>query len=1240
MWLGWDTVTRDRLEQIETDDFERLIAALVRLEATDRWGTAYQVVERSADGPDGGLDVLVTFPAPGAGVGARRLPRAYTLMPCAAQAPSLAISCKSGPNALKSQRAEADKQSRRVVDVLAAGGHLVLVTHVAATRLTKATARSAHDTCRAALAEAYAKRTELKALGASVLFDRVHLIDGDDLVQLLKAWRPHELSILEADLAQRLGLRSVSELRSADAWQQAQTLERGAPGFRDDDARAALRGRLGAWIVNPSDDATQQARVLHGAPGVGKTRLVLETLAACGASARAVVSDDPAALREAIQDEGLLAHCPRAVLVLDDCPASRAEGVLVAFQRALADTPDAHARLLVVVPEAAQPDTRERAPRVLLEALHRLSPEASRALVQEEMGADHPGVDRVARLTEGYPRFAVLVAREVRGGAPLPHSTTDAARYALAANDERSPQCVADRARALVGVTLVRRRVWRELDDATRDAVANAIGLRDRKDWDDQLRACLRRGLLRDGHRWYVTPGILVREAWRIVHAPDDPGPPLGPRILRACPDLLDNLLEHLRDVGIADDEFAALARSLLEHLRTTAPRLDALPAQGLSTALLLAAQHAPEALLDALEGWLSPADEASCAQAARARRAFTLALRALPRLGSDFDRVERLLFALALHDTDTHIGNARDAWAWLFLAWLDTTGVPFSDRLPTLHSRCEEGAPEARAFAVSQLERLVMPDALVMGAGNPHPVGTVEIAQGLDACWALLLDRVHDPDPAVRAAASHAVVARVADRLRSPGLNAHADKLLAAVSSLPVALQRALRERLQHERVAEVHQALRDRVLRETAPQDYAARLRELARDFRHTPEALLGHPLLREGLDPETLPLAGCLSVLRAPESRAAAAVMQAVGRLDADARLRDALVEDTRRSGDARLIAAWSLGQRDGAWGDRVRAMVEAWSSAADEALDLAALRIAVVWGLDDAWAPLTLTLLRRRVHHPDTTRLLNLGDWRALSARWRLTLSRALLDLSPSEGAPVVVAKLADTGLALDPAEQATLAEAMRRFTPAQLRGHDAWAFHQAGLRLLDTPQAAAVCTRAVQWVADDPTHIDRALWLLVADAAERAPALVWSALSGALGRPNPGLSTAVALYPIVKRLPVDAMMAWVGDDARRAMRLAEMLRFEGDALPALAAAMLERFGADAPVADGLAERLTERPRMVEQHPVDFLSERLAACRGWTADPRPAVSRWAATQSAAIERALRHAAGEAALRSTGS
>jgi len=1245
MWLGWETLTRERLEQIEKDDFERLVAALVRLEASDRWGTTFGIVEGpSPPGPDGGLDLLVTFPKPPALRGTRRLPDTHSLLPGVDKAPSLAISCKSGKNFLKTQLAEAKTQSERVVEVLAAGGHLLLLANASASRLIKPLpATSRHDTCRSLLADAYATRNALKPLGSKALFDQIHLVDSDDLLSLLKAWRPHELDILEPELSRRLGLRSFPFLVTAAQWRTDQTEQRGAPDFHDDEVRAALRTRLGAWITDDAA-AAQQARALHGAPGVGKTRLVLEVLKACDASARAVFSDDPSALGEALRDEGLVARCPGTVFVLDDCPAHRAESVLVAFRRAIADAPDAASRLLVVVPEAASPDLQEKAYWVTVDTLPPLHQDASRALVQEVLGgADSSEVDRVTRLTEGFPRFAVLVAREVRGGATLPHTTTDAARYALAANNERSAQCVNDRARALLGVTLLRRRKWRDVDDATRDAVACAMGLRDRHDWDQNLSACQQRGLLRDGPHWYVTPGVLVREAWRIVNDPGDPKGPPGPRILRECPDLLEDLLEHLGKVGIDAEELAALSRALLTHLQSTAPHLGALPLPGLFTALLHAARHAPEALLDALEGWLLRADPEALAQAERARNPFTLSLRALLRPGDHFDRIERLLFVLARHDTETHIGNARDAWTWLVMDGLNSTLVERSAleaHVATLAWRCAEGPSPARVVAVELLARLIAPHAEQPRAGDPRPFRVADVAHGLDACWALILDHAHDVDPAVRAAASRVLVERIADRLRSPGLDPLADKLLVATSGLPDPMRHQLRENLQHGRIAEVHEALRDRVLRETAPRDYAARLREFARDFRHTPESLRDHPLLLEGLEPTALPLADALAVLCAPESRAANSVMIAAGRLDADERLRDALVRFTRHEGDERPLTSWCLGQRDAGRGDRVRAMVADWHDAHDEALDRATLRIAVSWGLDDAWVPLVLEVLRRH-DNAAALRLVDLGDWVNLSAPWRVTLARWLLDRPAAEGVGIVLGKYALAKFALDPSEHTLLVEAMRRCTPALLRGHGAWAFHQVGIRLLETPAAAEVCEAAVQGIGDDAVHADREVWLLVADAAAAAPDALWTALSRVLSaRDTVDLRYAIGLYPIVNHLPTPAIMAWAGEDERRAIHLTEMVRFETNTLPDLAAALLERHGPASPVARALARRLGQRPPMVQQHPLDFLAARHALCRAWSTDPRPKVARWAALQAADFAHTLQQETVAEALRRTGS
>jgi len=1241
MWLGWDTLTAEQLGTIKERAFEALVEALVRFESDDRWGTAQEIVEGPAPAQDGGLDLFVTCPS-GSAPGVGRLPRAHSVLPGAAPGRKLVISCKSGKNSLKTQLDEAKRKSERVVEVLAEGGHLVLVVNAQAQTLTKVgKAQSFHDACCDRLAAAYATRDTLAVLGAATLRDQIHLVDADDLVNLLKAWRPHDLDITEPGLLRSLGLARFEDFRHASDWQTEQTFQRERPDYQGDPARQQLLESLRVWILSEPQRSHDQVRVLHGAPGVGKTRLVMEALERSRSVARSMVTDQHDVILDALSHK-LLSHCPRAIIVLDDCPPADAESVLVKYVRSLSTSPDPSSRLLVIVPAASKPDTGQRAGGVVVDLLPPLAPEASRQLAASILGSGHTAIEQVVQHTEGYPWFAVLVARELLGAVVHPQTTTEAARYALVGNADRraNPHRVVERARALLGVTLLRRRPWKEVDEEAREAVAKAIGLPNLGAWEDHLRDCRARGLLRDGIRWYVTPGTLVREAWRIVHDPGEPTEPIGPRIRRHCPDLLGPFLEHLHEVGIEEEELAALARSLVADLQTTAPGLDTLPTRGLSTALLHAARYAPEPMLDALEGWLLRCQPEALAAAERARSAFTEALRRLLHDGDRFDRMEPLLFTLAQHDTGTHIGNARDAWTWLFLAWLDVTDAPFPHRLATLARRCTAGDLSSRVFAVRQLARLVVPDALVVGVGDPRPLDPADIARDLDACWALLLDRCADPEPAVRAVAQEALVDRLADRLRSPGLDPLPDKLLPAVVNLPDPLRQQLRESLQQKRVAEVHHALRDRVLRETAPNDFVPRLRELARDVRHTPESLLDHPLLVEGLRAPALPFADALPALHEPESRSAYAWMIAAGRRDTDARLLDALLAHTRTTHDAHLLAWWCLGQRDAGHGDRVRDLVAGWMHEPDPELDLAALQIAVRWGLDDAWAPLVLGILQRSGAHGDATALLDLGDWVGLSASWRVTLGRWLLERSPERAAPVVLAKLDEAKLTLTPDEYALALDAMRRCPVGGLSGRGPWDFHQMGLRLLDTPAAVAVCEVAVDAVVRAGPHADRALWLLLADAAEKAPAALWSALSRALADGDPmRLGFAIGLYPIVHRLPVDEVMAWVGDNPRRAERVVEMVRVDGDPITPLVGALLVQFGPESRVARALAARIAQRPPMVRQHPLDFLAERHAQCIVWSRDPRPAVAQWAQAQAETFGDTLRQETAAATLRRTG-
>lgn len=1246
MWIGWDQVSAARLQAFDANEFEELVRELVDVECLDRWPTGGTSVE----GPspprrqDGGRDILVTVSAaPHADAAAyrKRWGVPFALVGDTLVGRKRVVSCKTGKTAVKSALDDARESGDRVLPVLRAGGDLLVViseelpsapprspSSKSSTQKPKrrdpAAEGSERDSIRQDLAGLHAAHFGDDGPSEEALLPRIDVVDGSELARFLRHRTPSDG--LSQRFLVRLGVRRSGALMTHAEWAAEHQDDRSRPQYVADVAREALQEQITGFLTDTSSTA---ALVVLGPPGVGKTRLVLEALERAGLAAGVHAAEDVDAFAEVL-DDNLFAGAPTGIFVVDDCPFERVESLVKRFRNARRDVGvrAAAARLIMIVPRGltAHEELSDRVVPVVVAPLDAI---ARASLVRSELGSeDHdPRIARIDATTEGYPWFAILVAREVRNGASTPVSTTDAARLAIAsqAQQDGDPECVRRHARALLAIMLADNPNWTTVEDGTRDRLAQAVNLRDRHEFDALLRVCTRRGVLRATRRWYVTPAILEREVWRILATPPDGDGPLVPRILRHHPHGVDELFARLEQLGLAP-ELTREASALLDDLAATVRNVTDLTRPGVGAAVTFCASHVPSDTARLLIRVVEAATSAELKAERRARRPLVRALVSVARQSTELEQIESALFRLRLAENEAYANNASAAWVWLFLPWLDLTETPFPRRLARLTTRCTAGDTTERLSAVQGLIDVLSPFTSVFLDGQEEessPAQTGEPAEAMRCYWALLLDCVGASDPEIADAAQRGFVQHVRPAIERGILDPLAGRVVAAAAGLAEPHRVTMRQDIDFERVATAEVAstshpLWEQLDAQTRPRSFAQRLRDRLTASPGTafvegaPAEMADETLLREGLVLPTPPLLEHLTELDAQSASRAGALMIAAGRLDEAGILEGPLVNRARGGHGAYLLSTYCVGQWDGGRRQRVERWVDTWVR--EPSLAAAVVEVVARVGPDDPWLEVLGALVARRAVHAEALRTLSMGTWPRTSAQARRTFYRTLLETGPT-GTLVVLERVGRSKAGLEPDDVGVVVAAVEVASRAPLYGSAAWKFHRCGRLLLDAGRGREVCEAAILAASHEELPGDN-VWSLLEDCATSCPGELWRAFEPLLTARDPRagrLLVRLAWHDVGSKLPSEQVMAWVGTDSRRAVEMAHILRFTAEDLPALARALLARFGAQSAVGREMTASFSSTRRPVRSL-ANFYAEQRARAERWLNAEEVEVRAW--------------------------
>ncbi len=1261
MWLGWETLRDDWVQTLDPHSFELFCRDLVLAESSERWSLNGTHVEGPAPRSqnDGGVDLRIEFraaPQVSSEAWCARTRAVRTLLGDGPVGTTLLVSCKAGSNWLKGARGDASNLSERVLPVLQAGGRLLVVTsqfcpapptegkkakgerskggakksaNAAAPEAPRADGAMAEKTgVRRDLAERYAARL---SINPAMLFERIDVIDGRDLSAYLRAMRSPALGERWGMTA---GVRAYSTLMSFAQWQKPLD-NRPVPLWGEDPARATSLEQMddlfGLGVRAPEDAVI----CVVGPPGIGKTRFVQHALERSSRGSHAVVSNDPDFVSREL-DAGLLQRAPGALFVVDDCTSANVRTLREKFIVAATEhgSDGVAARMVLIYPSGLSPDLGALGcPVVQLEPLsEQASCEIIRAVVQRELDDDK--VRHIHRLTQGYPWFAILVARE----SPI-STRRDAICRALVPGGAL-PEAK-QHARALLAVMLARGEDWTDIRDDECERLALAVNLADRLELERLIAACEARGIVRKARRRYVTPYLLEREVWSLL-TDGEPDRPITRRIVERCPERIAKLVERLREAGIDSSHLSSVARTVSDALLLGPASLAEVETSPLLTALRLCAEIDPAQTLEHLAHRVEHTSLDALRLQRRVRRPFIAALRQIARAKVPFATLEAVLFRLTLAENEAYVDRATSVWGWLFLPWIWPDGPSHEARMSVAEQRCLLGPEAERVAAVRGLALTPSQWTWQRGTSEPDEARRPDpdaMRSGYQALWRLLLRCACAGVGEALVLAQAAVVEHLRMAITAGLLEGLEAPLRDALRALPEALRLKVRRASEAEhhvamRVSGARDALWAVVDHETRGSTYGERLRERVQapwaltDDDRLAETRDFTSLIEEGLRLPELPLRAHLADLEADNSSPRFTIL--AGALDTSCLLLDTLVERARAPGRTTLLAFYCVGHSDANRRELVGRWVDAWSS--DPHLARAVFEIIVRVGPHDAWIALVERLLAHDEARDLPLKMLSWGRWEDVSeeARGRFLLFLASLDRPYARA--VVLDRLAEGGRELTAREAGALERALVEIASHDELGHSAWEFVRAAERLLATGRVDAVAKAALRAVVSDG-GMSAELIVLVVECAKLAPDTLWDSLVLILESSPTARAVLVdtlGAYNVLGQLPAERVMAWIGDDVRRADEVAQMLSFARDEVPALAVALTARFGERSPVAQRLTDQILEPPGDVRDFTA-FYEHRREVVGRWVAAARGATRAWMSDTYDRLDREVRSRRG---------
>jgi hypothetical protein len=1141
------------------------------------------------------------------------------------------VACKSGASWREKLLEDATKS--KPLEVVAEGGHFMGMVNL------KLAPSEAED-IRTDIVKQISKKL---GLPEDEIDTRVRLYDANSLARFY-AYNP---VVLSRDLRDAFHLPLLNGLFDYPEWLVFQGKQRGWPEFAADGLRKDALDDLNLILNRPGGQKGQPEVVwVYGPPGTGKSRLVAEALAIdATVSHRAVISQDYDSGDRIIRATDLPRYAG-AILVVDECPPGQVATLAASFHARGAGQ---HSTLILIGPQEGKSPPPDFDGRSL--HIEPLQEGAARRLVEAELGGASGVrselVERVLFLTQGYPWFAVLLARALRDDPDALSETADhwaAARVAIAgtARDYGNDSAAWNReinlrANALMLVLMTEGVDWDGFSVDTREAIERAF----EHSWNELRHAairCFERGLLRVRQNWrykYVTPNNLARLVASHLLAPPVS---IGTRLRTEVPGFREDLYRRLEALDVPDHLLGSIAE---EELRPFEPRsldeLSSLPLQFL-------ARHQPGLTAHTLRRLIESTDLETLHQRRDIRRDLVFALNHVCRRKDGFEDAEAALFRLALAENESWSNNATGIWTDLFLGPLSLTHRSFQARLQLLEDRLEDPDGERRRLALRGLKKAVGPDFAgpmfsdADKVDGPWMTETLTaIREGKLRAWETLLRAAEYPD--ISAEAKATVVENLRATLRW-GIGAEVLSRVAESAETWNDREKAnLRSTLKDIRnfdsdiltANEPFSSALERLAAVVEPRDYHAKVLDIVGNWfpgdrpvdgdgnYEDVERQLDEALATEGLRPPETPIVVELEWLDSETAVRSVQFMFRVGAIDAEEVLLEPLLTRAREGGALNTLSAYLAGR------SKVldQAAVDSLLNQMGQDDRLAQHLLLTIWrvGASPKRSGWIVEGLKRGRMQPDHVGCLALGSWGV--GMPPLPMLRLVRTLSSF---PTITPRITALDLLLDQSRNFDkhpklideLENLVVSLAPQRLSGMVAHVWERACLlliargRIKPAIQAAAEAIRASEHYGESEEA-----WRVIDEAIKVDPILVWNQLAPLLDQP-PERGYRISLEmrgpQIVNAVPPDIVMRWIAGDEWRSILVAEMCDVYSVPLSALARELIIAFGAQSPAARELAARAHSTPGVVNSLAA-FHKSQLENARLWAEDSNQAVSDWA-------------------------
>jgi hypothetical protein len=1108
---------------------------------------------------------------------------------------------------------------------------------------------------------------------------RVRIIDANDLARFIN----HHHVKLPQELERELGIDGPQGLLSWGSWLDRFEADRGTPTFEPDDDRRQKIARIRALASREPNVGGLHHAWIAGPPGVGKTRLVIEALrGAPRHDHRVLFTEDPDAARQAI-DSPWFSSMDDVILVVDECSDVRVNELIRAFGHCNGAR---HNSLILIGP---LPENYSN-PRQPPSELSKLPNSIIRQIIRNvaETSLDEVALEHLADLVDGYPHYAVLLARDLspEDTEPLAHVSTwsdwDVAQRALAGrpgdDGEAWRKRVEQRAKALLAVAIVPHLVWDGLDRETEDALGRALQLEFfvlRQGAED----CERRGVLRhvksQGHQ-YISPKILGKLILERFLGGDPNGPDLGPRIKRELPSYYGDLCRSAQGYG-ADQR----VQRRLADLDLAAPdaytweRLDMLaqwhPESTAKSLRWLFAQQAPEEIV---EGDLLNAVFFALTHLCRRKLGFghfQLAEDALFRLALAASRQDR---PARRHHHGVSLREVVIAWTSVFSP-VNSTHQSLEMRLGLLQSRARDPDPMVRKLIIEAIETFIDPTSPAyvhsqrdLIDGEWPRLDGAELTQARCRLSRDLLELARDTDESVAAAARHALAKTLRSRLSTSALAEDLKDLTEMARLWTPSQKRHLHDALDDFQRHDMHsmpaneardeavEQLRTALVVEDLVDRINMRIGRWHPDLVSDDDDDLSLAQTREGDHALALELLqhptrwdAALSWLEQPEAVRSADFMRALGVEDERDILLDALMERIPGHGSSRNLAKYMQGRHD-RLGD---AGTDAWLCAAlphPDVHEALARLIAVLPGNDERFDAM-ITLVEAETLDDESRERLAQGRWITEALPAPNKLREAMRKLAGRAKDALLLLVLADSLMRTD---DRPLERELVELVIGALRDHATLASRSLALRrwqsvarnLFATGHVDDVLAMLLDVLSSDETQMARtALDILEEVLAHATPEQFWQALQPRLGRRRlvsrfyyGGRRDRTSIHPLL-HIPEDAVLRAAKDDSSVARALGDLSYPYQERLEPLAVRLISELGAGSPAARAIAARAGSTPWAVHSlgH---FHLQQAAHARAWSKTSDLEVRRWGEALAESLEaRAADELASEAFERKLG-